>query len=91
MPPSYEVPQQSRILVEQGAVLMGGLDETGLLNEGCVFVQVPRVGDRVSTSSDAKYEPLVGPVMVTKHPVLHPGDLRMLLAVDVPNYASIAT
>jgi hypothetical protein len=54
---------------------MGGLDETGLLPEGCVFIQIC-IGDR--------YEPLIGPVMVTKHPVMHPGDKRMLLALDVP-------
>lgn len=69
--------KKSRIFVRDGAVLMGGLDETGLLPDGCVFAQV-----RHGESYD--YKPLVGPLMVTKHPVMHPGDVRMLLGVDVP-------
>jgi RNA-dependent RNA polymerase len=69
--------KKSRIFVKDGAVLIGGLDETGLVPEGCVFVQVRHgVGN--------EFKPLVGPVMVTKHPVMHPGDVRMLLAVDKP-------
>ena len=32
-----------------------------------------------------QYKSLVGPVVICKHPVMHPGDIRMLLAVDVPN------
>ena len=60
---------------------MGGLDETGLLEEGTVFIQIldPNGDD------DMQYKPLVGPVVICKHPVMHPGDIRMLLAVDVPN------
>ena len=27
---------------------------------------------------------LTGPVLVAKHPVMHPGDVRILLAVDIP-------
>lgn len=63
--------KKSRILVEDGVVLMGGIDESGLLPEGTIFFQV-------GTS------PYKGPVMVTKHPVMHPGDVRMLLAIEVP-------
>lgn len=69
--------KKSRIFVKDGAVLIGGLDETGLVPEGCIFVQV-----RCGENND--YKPLVGPLMVTKHPVMHPGDVRMLLGVDLP-------
>jgi RNA-dependent RNA polymerase len=51
----------------------------------CVFVQVRTkslLGDHASTKPC--FKPIVGSVMVTKHPVMHPGDVRMLLAVDVP-------
>jgi hypothetical protein len=79
--------KKARIFVNEGAVLMGGLDVTKLLPEGCIFVQV-RKSRRDSLNPDStasdQFEPIVGPVMVTKHPVMHPGDVRMLLAVDVP-------
>jgi RNA-dependent RNA polymerase len=79
----YGLRKKARIFIEKGAVLMGGIDETGIVPEGCVFVQVRKslLGDHASTKSG--FEPIVGPVMVTKHPVMHPGDVRMLLAVDV--------
>lgn len=79
----YGLRKKARIFIEKGAVLMGGIDETGLVPEGCVFVQVRKslLGDHASTKSG--FKPIVGPVMVTKHPVMHPGDARMLLAVDV--------
>jgi RNA-dependent RNA polymerase len=80
----YGLRKKARIFIEKGAVLMGGIDETGLVPEGCVFVQVRKslLGDHASAKSD--FKPIIGPVMVTKHPVMHPGDVRMLLAVDVP-------
>lgn len=79
----FSLRKKARILVEEGAVLIGGLDETGLLPEGCVFIQIsertedPRLLDR-------PFKIIKGAVMVTKHPVMHPGDARMLLAVDTP-------
>ena len=72
--------KKSRILVHDGAVLTGGIDETGLLREGEVFVNVGKPGK----SSKTEFKTIVGPVLVTKHPVMHPGDLRMLTAVSIP-------
>ena len=63
--------KKSRIWVEKGSVLVGGLDETGKISEGEVFFQVDK-------------KPFVGPVLVTKHPVMHPGDVRMMKAVNIP-------
>ena len=50
--------KKARIFVERGAVLVGGLDETGLLPEGTVFFEVwdPNRG---------LFAPVQGPVMVT--------------------------
>ena len=67
----FALRKKSRILVEKGAVLVGGLDETGEVPEGFVFFQIGS-------------SPFVGRVLVTKHPVMHPGDVRMLTAIDVP-------
>jgi RNA-dependent RNA polymerase len=78
--------KKSRIFVELGGVYMGGLDETGLLPNGCIFFQVldsDRRGNLNGSTREA-YKPYVGPVLVTKHPVMHPGDIRMLMAVDIP-------
>lgn len=69
--------KKGRIFVEKGSVLLGSIDETQRLPEGCIFVQCDN-GD------PGACKPVVGPVMVTKHPVMHPGDTRMLLAVDIP-------
>ena len=79
--------KKSRVFVEKGVVLLGGLDETGLVPEGCVFFQIRPEGvapDRNATFDNTGFEVLTGPVMVTKHPVMHPGDVRMLLAVNIP-------
>eukprot|EP00977_Amphora_coffeiformis_P010660 scaffold2510_cov169-Amphora_coffeaeformis.AAC.11 len=69
--------KKCRILVPQGAVLMGAIDVTGLIPEGCIFVNVRQNGP------ESNFKPLKGPCMVTKHPVMAPGDVRMLLAVDI--------
>ena len=61
---------------------MGAIDVTGLLPEGCIFAQVRQEGP------ESSFKPLEGPCMVTKHPVMHPGDVRMLLAVDIPELRS---
>mmetsp|Transcript_24703 Transcript_24703/g.51684 ORF Transcript_24703/g.51684 Transcript_24703/m.51684 type:complete len:1337 (+) Transcript_24703:117-4127(+) len=77
--------KKSRIYVEDGAVLIGGIDELGLIPEGCVFLQVQRpLTRKAGSQKDINYMVIEGPVMVTKHPVMHPGDMRMLLAVNIP-------
>jgi RNA-dependent RNA polymerase len=82
--------KKARIFVEKGVVLMAGLDESGLLPDGCVFLQLQRSCGSSETDANASskdpnhFAPILGPVMVTKHPALHPGDVRMLLAVDIP-------
>jgi len=63
------------IPTEQGRLLMGVVDESQRLLPGQVFIQY--------TDEIKKGTVLVkGPVMVTKNPCFHPGDLRCFLAVD---------
>jgi RNA-dependent RNA polymerase len=77
--------KKARIHVRDGAVLMGGIDETGLVHEGSVFVNVRKKEFPLDRRPDEyQFEPLLGPVLVTKHPVMHPGDVRRLIAVDIP-------
>ena len=56
---------------------MGCLDETANLPYGEVFIKVSR--------SDGSPSVIKGNVVVAKNPCLHPGDVRVLVAVDSPN------
>ncbi|XP_050373214.1 probable RNA-dependent RNA polymerase 1 [Argentina anserina] len=79
---------KSRIFVEKGRYLMGCLDETGTLDYGQVFVQCSHhaIFNGSSSSSTASHDKFTvkGKVFVAKNPCLHPGDVRVLMAVDVP-------
>ncbi|KAL2545847.1 RNA-dependent RNA polymerase 1 [Forsythia ovata] len=84
---------KSRIFVPKARQMMGCLDETGSLEYGQVFVQFSGAGRRRfyedflrvydNTSDDYNYI-VKGMVAVAKNPCLHPGDVRKLVAVDVP-------
>lgn len=78
--------KKARIHVKDGAVLMGGIDETGLLEENQIFIQVSK---HTKENNKPAYEVITGRVMVAKHPVIHPGDLRMLEAVDLPELRGV--
>ncbi|GMN68752.1 hypothetical protein TIFTF001_037802 [Ficus carica] len=86
-----ELRTKSRIHIPNGRAMMGCLDETGTLEYGQVFVRCSRpqlfydsaiVFINCSSSSD-KFV-VEGEVVVAKNPCLHPGDVRVLKAVDVP-------
>ncbi|KFM65757.1 RNA-dependent RNA polymerase 1, partial [Stegodyphus mimosarum] len=62
---------------EFGRNMLGVLDETKTLKYGQVFVQYSKdISDQNSGT-----EILQGPVIVTKNPCLHPGDVRKFTAV----------
>ncbi|ONI10959.1 hypothetical protein PRUPE_4G078800 [Prunus persica] len=85
---------KTRIFVPSGRSMMGCLDETGTLEYGQVFVQCSHRGSRqfydvsshiISGSSSSEDSFIVkGKVVVAKNPCLHPGDMRVLKAVNVP-------
>ncbi|KAI3696610.1 hypothetical protein L6452_29029 [Arctium lappa] len=84
--------EKSRIFVPEGRWLMGCLDELGVLEQGQCFIQVsnPSVencfvkhGSRFSDTK-RKLTVIKGTVVIAKNPCLHPGDVRVLEAVDVP-------
>ncbi|CAI9096788.1 OLC1v1033001C2 [Oldenlandia corymbosa var. corymbosa] len=84
---------KTRIFVPFGRSMMGCLDETRILKYGQVFVQCSRAGLRQSYKHSHLYSSkisensfiLQGKVIVAKNPCLHPGDVRVLTAVDLPN------
>jgi len=92
---------KSRIFVEKGRILMGCIDETGLLDENECFIKCDNVlmmmrdeelngeedGDKDNKDKDNEslvYTILKGKIAVAKNPCMHPGDIRVLNAVDKP-------
>ncbi|KAK7347182.1 hypothetical protein VNO80_21709 [Phaseolus coccineus] len=83
-----DLKSRCRIFVPKGRVLVGCLDETGLLNYGEVFVRVTvkRTTEKFDDNlrkggDDDSTRIIVGKVVVTKNPCLHPGDVRVLDAI----------
>ncbi|KAJ9167744.1 hypothetical protein P3X46_019346 [Hevea brasiliensis] len=84
--------EKARIFVHSGRWLMGCLDELGVLEQGQCFIQVSNPSlencflKHGSRFSEAKKNLRVikGTVVIAKNPCLHPGDIRILEAVDAP-------
>ena len=91
---------KTKIFVPKGALLMGCLDESAYLDYGEVFLQLtPAPGSRQhfddGLSSFQRYyhgeqrnlvaRVVTGTVVVAKNPCVHPGDVRVLQAVDIPS------
>ncbi|GJV96678.1 probable RNA-dependent RNA polymerase 1, partial [Tanacetum coccineum] len=84
-----EIRTKTRIFVPKGRSMMGCLDETRTLEYGEVFVQFSGVGKRplsddYSGFGSNNFKIVLGKVVVAKNPCLHPGDVRVLKAVNVP-------
>jgi RNA-dependent RNA polymerase len=91
--------EKARLIVDNGAFVLGGVDETGTLRGYSemtagrkeisqdelpqIFLQVPDPKDR-----DA-YKVVTGVCIVGRNPSLHPGDIRVVEAVDVPELRHI--
>ncbi|RAL66282.1 hypothetical protein DID88_005953 [Monilinia fructigena] len=68
---------KARIPVEKGYHLHGIMDETGILEEGEVYCCWVEDGKRTTlVRSD---------VVIARAPALHPGDIQLVNAVDVPS------
>jgi RNA-dependent RNA polymerase len=85
--------EKTRIFVPKSRWLMGCLDELGVLEQGQCFIRVSapsldqcfvKHGSRFSSANKSEQKIVVGTVVVAKNPCLHPGDVRILEAVDVP-------
>ncbi|CAN1846087.1 RNA-dependent RNA polymerase 2 [Linum perenne] len=83
-----ELRGRCRILVPKGRVLIGCLDESGILEYGQVYVRLTRTKTELQSGDqsffrnvDEKTSVITGKVVVTKNPCLHPGDIRVLDAV----------
>ncbi|WOK96399.1 hypothetical protein Cni_G05106 [Canna indica] len=83
-----DIRSKCRIFVPKGRVLIGCLDETCQLEYGQVYVKVTMKKEELSNEdrnllkdADKERAVIVGKVIVTKNPCLHPGDIRVLDAV----------
>ncbi|WCJ30286.1 RNA-dependent RNA polymerase 6 [Euphorbia peplus] len=84
--------EKARIFVPSGRWLMGCLDELGVLEHGQCFIQVSNpslencFSKHGSSFRDTKknLRVITGTVVIAKNPCLHPGDVRILKAVDAP-------
>lgn len=78
--------KKNRILVKKGSVLMGTLDELGVLGENEVYIKIRKdlVEKNESFVVENGYYIVTGPVAVMKNPCLHPGDIRTVMAVNRP-------
>jgi RNA-dependent RNA polymerase len=65
---------RAHIRVSKARYMFGIVDEYAVLKEGQVFVQI--------TNEDGTNTVLEGPIAITKNPCHHPGDLRVLEAVN---------
>ncbi|PRQ43735.1 putative RNA-directed RNA polymerase [Rosa chinensis] len=78
---------ESRIYIPDGRVMMGCLDETAILEHGQVFVQYSQLescGFDERSKKEKKSIIVKGNVVIARSPCLHPGDLLVLTAVDIP-------
>jgi ERCC4-related helicase len=66
---------KSRIIVPKGRIIMGVIDETGILAEDEIFCQI---------RDDQMNKVVEGKVTVAKNPCMHPGDVRVLKAIRDP-------
>ncbi|XP_062212371.1 probable RNA-dependent RNA polymerase SHL2 [Phragmites australis] len=82
---------KTRIFVPKGRWLMGCLDELGVLEQGQCFIRAsaPSLNNCFVKhglefpSANKNADVIVGMVVIAKNPCLHPGDVRILEAVDV--------
>lgn len=86
--------EKAKIIVENGAFLLGCVDETNTLKgyktpsvapgEPNIEEELPEIFIQVPDKEDQnKYNVIEGICLVGRNPSLHPGDLRVVRAVDV--------
>jgi RNA-dependent RNA polymerase len=83
-----DLKSRCRIFVPKGRILIGCMDETGILNYGQIYVRVTMTKAELQSLNQSYFHKvdettcvIVGKVVVTKNPCLHPGDIRVLEAI----------
>lgn len=78
-----DIKYKSRIEIPGSYSLMGCMDETGFLEEGQVFVQIDTDQPRGNHGEVVKGV-LQGPIVITRSPCMHPGDVQLAEAIAPP-------
>ncbi|RKP06601.1 RNA-dependent RNA polymerase, partial [Thamnocephalis sphaerospora] len=73
-----DLKKKAKIQIKDSTMMMGVMDETGLLGVDQIFVQF------VDPLEPGRKRIITGRCLVTRHPGLHPGDIRVVTAVDLP-------
>ncbi|KAJ1569987.1 hypothetical protein HK096_007124, partial [Nowakowskiella sp. JEL0078] len=72
-----DLKKKTRIYVPKSCNVLGILDETAKLPSGTIFLQY--------TNPKGKQRVVVeGQVLISRNPALHPGDIQLVNAVDIP-------
>ncbi|KAF8470097.1 RNA dependent RNA polymerase-domain-containing protein [Kalaharituber pfeilii] len=90
-----QLKEKTKITVEEGAFLLGVVDETGILKghfevdheqtDEEKLKDLPEVFCQVSDCRNpGQYTVITGICIIARNPSLHPGDIRVVRAVDVP-------
>ena len=74
---------KTHIPVELGALLMGIPDPFGILDDGEIFLQIRKTDVGTAHDDQSTAEVITGSVLLYRNPLLHPGDTRVLNAVDL--------
>lgn len=76
----FDLKWRARIEIQHGCYLLGIPDECEVLEAGEVFCQIQNPEEE-----DSQPHIVEGPCIVTRAPALHPGDVRLVRAVDKPD------
>ncbi|KAI9493548.1 RNA dependent RNA polymerase-domain-containing protein [Zychaea mexicana] len=74
-----DLKKKAKVHVPKGAFLLGVMDETMTLQEGEVFCQISGKSNKGRSKRTIQ-----GDVVVYRNPCFHPGDIRVVKAVDNP-------
>ncbi|KAF1988383.1 RdRP-domain-containing protein [Aulographum hederae CBS 113979] len=72
---------RGRIPLENAVTLYGIMDETGIIPEGYIYVNVERLDGRGNPYRETLSD---GQVVITRAPAMFPGDVRIVRTMDVP-------
>ena len=87
--------EKAKIAIHDGAVLLGCVDETAKLKGHYDDLQygstpqerlesLPEVFVQVSTGLNGRFKVIEGIIALARNPSLHPGDIRVVRGVDIP-------
>ena len=77
--------EKAKITIDDGAFLLGVVDETAILKGYYHDTEdiLPEVFCQITDIETGHPKVITGPVIVARNPSLHPGDVRLVEAVDV--------